>query len=756
MSVPSVPLITPQPFASDQALEFHWYPPAETNGELLGYQFLLNNSNPVILSPGANYYKVVGLSNNVDYTGQLAASNINGYGPSSNFITFRPGPAVPDPPATFTASYVDSNSAILKWTPPATAPVSDILWYAMYADSKTQPQPELSFSASGQTQNDYIVRGLSTNTDYEFSIYSVNCPGWSPPKYVNYSPFFPGTALSAYGTTGQVTYEPNSYFVSSDTDTNGNFYITFMYFNTISIYNYNGSPTNAGAIPVSLYGSLSNNSSGSNDIALVKYNPMGNVQWVVRIGGALRDRNPKVHIDSNNNIYITGFFESPQVNITNRGDLSGTTIIPNLYGFFNKSVGAAYDIFLAKYNSSGFVQWATIAYSHASINNSLDITTDISGNVYVINLRGSNIYNFSSAPVNQGLIGVQLYGTIPSTTLSPRIRIPMYITKYSPSGSVLWGTVFGVDNESVSFSDTKLSTDSSGNVYAAFRAFDIMNFYSYASPPVNQGPVNLTYYGFTSITGTFSPYIVKYNADGIAQWAVNVGSTAQIDNCTFKLDNSGNPCIAIRVATNNYTLRNYSTGPSTPSNEIFMSNYGIMNNATTNSSLILCKYNPNGKVIWATNANGTASIRGTFSLDIDINNNIYFTCTADHNTAGSVIMFRDYASAPINQGTIGLSNYGTMPTLGTSGTAILVAKYNSLGSVQWATKIDANGGSSDDWGANISVDYLGNAYVSGGTISSNCTIYTFSSAPNPLGSTIGIAPYGTVSNIRLFTAKYKG
>ncbi|MBI2271722.1 MAG: SBBP repeat-containing protein [Bacteroidetes bacterium] len=82
---------------------------------------------------------------------------------------------------------------------------------------------------------------------------------------------------------------------------------------------------------------------------LAKYDPSGNVTWARRIGGNFSDIIKRVTTDTNANIYIGGDFESATIAL----DALSLTNFSN--------ADTSYDIFIAKYNTNGNIQWARSA-----------------------------------------------------------------------------------------------------------------------------------------------------------------------------------------------------------------------------------------------------------------------------------------------------------------------------------------------------------------------------------------------------------
>jgi len=118
--------------------------------------------------------------------------------------------------------------------------------------------------------------------------------------------------------------------------------------NTSNNKNFYGM-TAAGDDPV-MTGFNQQNSSGSNDVWLVKYNNAGTYQWGRLLGGSGSDQGYAVAADDSGNIYVSGIQKS---------DLGHTSV--------------ASAAVLAKYNSSGTIQWQ----KHFTADNNSNATNNI-------------------------------------------------------------------------------------------------------------------------------------------------------------------------------------------------------------------------------------------------------------------------------------------------------------------------------------------------------------------------------------------
>src|SRR5690606_35197694 len=113
-----------------------------------------------------------------------------------------------------------------------------------------------------------------------------------------------------------------------------------------------------------------NNSGTSYDVFLVKYNSSGTALWSIKAGGNGSDQAYGICVDSDNNCYISGDYASDLI------AFGGS--VSDLY---NVSGLSTRDYFIAKYNSSGVVQWAKSA---GGVSNEFarNLIADDYGNIY--------------------------------------------------------------------------------------------------------------------------------------------------------------------------------------------------------------------------------------------------------------------------------------------------------------------------------------------------------------------------------------
>jgi hypothetical protein len=108
--------------------------------------------------------------------------------------------------------------------------------------------------------------------------------------------------------------------------------------------------------------------SGYYDAFVAKYNSAGTVLWSNRISGTDAEYLYDITLDGNANAYVAGTY-------------AGTVVTAGTYTIANTVPGPNTNVFVAKYNSSGVVQWLTNA-SGAGNEWSFGISADAVGNVY--------------------------------------------------------------------------------------------------------------------------------------------------------------------------------------------------------------------------------------------------------------------------------------------------------------------------------------------------------------------------------------
>lgn len=229
------------------------------------------------------------------------------------------------------------------------------------------------------------------------------------------------------------------------------------------------------------------------DMYILKLNETGNILWGKTATGVNIEWGWSLTSDTIGNIYVCGGFTSPSVS------LDSITLI-NTGDLYSRNV------FIAKYNSSGEIQWANNIFNNVGGYNN-KITSDIFNNIYIT----GSFYDSTIVFGNTTLINT-------SDT-----ACDMFIVKYDSSGNFIWAkSANGVGWEAIQ----DFVSDIDGNVYITGTTnspsvtFDTTTLFDFEMP-----------FGWS--------YIVKYDSSGNLLWAKkSEGGNSGITN-----DNYGNTYI---------------------------------------------------------------------------------------------------------------------------------------------------------------------------------------------------------------------
>ena len=297
-----------------------------------------------------------------------------------------------------------------------------------------------------------------------------------------------------------------------------------------------------------------------------------------------------------------------------------------------------------------------------------DVCSDASGNVYTVGA----FYVPSAA-----------FGSVTLTSNGMR---DAFITKYDPSGNLLWARgVGGTANDLGS----AVTTDAAGNVYFSG---------VYTSPTITLGSFTLT----NNNANCSSVFLVKYDPSGNVIWARSPGGPGCL--LTTKL---------ITDATGNVYLSGYFWNASITFGATTLPNSGTYD-------LFLVKYNPAGIVVWATGATCAGIDQGE-GIAIDPSGNIYLS--------GS---FSDTIT------------FGTTTLISRGLTDAFLTKYTSQGNVIWARSA---GGTFIDRGNQITTDASGSVYYTGSFNSDTMYAGAFNLLNSGLSSDMFICKYSSAGNV---------
>jgi predicted NAD/FAD-binding protein len=266
-------------------------------------------------------------------------------------------------------------------------------------------------------------------------------------------------------------------------DSSQNIYVTGEYTSTIAnpIYTFGTSPVLTGvSLPIS-----------SGDAFVIKWNANGTLAGYSTIAGSGSDVGRGIAIDSSQNIYITGQYQTGIGGVPIR--TFGTS--PALTGVSLPGASTS-DMFVIKWNANG-----TLAgYSTFSGNNTdigYGVAVDSSQNIYVTGQYTSSvtvpIRTFGTAPTATGV-------SLPISTVNS-----MFVIKWNANGTLAGYSTFGA-NTNVGNS---IAVDSSQNIYVTGQ------YASGSAVPIRTFGTAPTATGFNlPITTNNDGFVIKWNANG--------------------------------------------------------------------------------------------------------------------------------------------------------------------------------------------------------------------------------------------------
>ncbi|MBU6409511.1 MAG: SBBP repeat-containing protein, partial [Verrucomicrobia bacterium] len=407
--------------------------------------------------------------------------------------------------------------------------------------------------------------------------------------------------------------------------------------------------------------------------------------WSERVASATSwpqsEPNIGLALDTNDNCYVTGYFDG-----TN--DFGGVTLT-------NQSAGGS-DIFVAKYNSAGALQWAQRAGGTA-INYGRGIGVDTNGSIYVTG----------------GFQGPANFGGINLPAASGE---EFFLAKYNNAGTVQW-----VQSSSGGSDDVYgigLTVDDAGNSYALAVVEDLGG--AGASVTFGSTTVNIPANGGSTMT-----ILVKYDNTGAVQWAQLFASSQESYATKVAVDAAGNV---------------YVRGTFFSDMTIGASNL-VVSPAGSTKNMFIAKFNNSGALVWveqptggdvdeggvAVDPAGNVYVTGAYDTNLDFGGGILLTNAANNNAIFGDAFVAKYNSSGVIQwaqpagGTnggfywdIALDAQTNIYAVGFLDSDAAVAKYSPAGKIQWT--YSANGLPASPVASLVgkcAVDSVGHCYLAG-------------------------------------------
>jgi gliding motility-associated-like protein len=374
------------------------------------------------------------------------------------------------------------------------------------------------------------------------------------------------------------------------------------------------------------------------------------LSWFTFFGGTDWDECLSSTTDLNGNLYLTGYTQSTNFPVQNPGSgayFSGT------FG----SGGIEADVFIIKFSPSGALLWATY-YSGSDFEVPYFASHDQTGHIYVSGITSSQ--NFPVLNPGSGAYFQQNLGGDHDA----------FILKFDQNGNRLWATYYGGSQYDGAFG---MSVDPAGHLLVSGKTSST-NF-----PTQNSG-------GFfqANLSGTSDAFILKFDPNGIRQWASFYGGSDTDEAHAVDTDDNGNIFLSGETNSNDFPIQGNGTF-------LQASNAGL-------TDIFIVKFDANNNRQWASYYGGV-SFDLLFSIALDSQGSIHLTGTTESlnfptQNAGSFFQ--------------GIFNGGF--------TDLFFLKFDANGNRLWSTFFGGNGNYESYYTFDVlESDECGNIYFSGVT-----------------------------------------
>jgi uncharacterized delta-60 repeat protein len=300
-----------------------------------------------------------------------------------------------------------------------------------------------------------------------------------------------------------------------------------------------------------------NNHAGELDIYIAKYNPDGTLAWAKVAGGNADDCAYAITACSDDSTVVTGFYYETAT--FGKNETHQTTLISD-------GGDGWIDIFIAKYNPNGTLEWAKSAggpgddegYGITTLSDNSTVATGYFGDTH------QEPATFGKGETNQ-------------TLLTPVDGKDIFIAKYNSNGTLAWAKRAGYSNEEGSKAIASLTDNST-----------VLTGYYVNSTVFGPGEANET--TLTSVTSN-DIFIARLNTDGTLAWAKSAGGPTWQDDGSGIAALSDNSCVITGFFNNSAT---FAPGES---NETVLTSTGEVD-------IFIAKYSSDGSLVWVKNQGG--------------------------------------------------------------------------------------------------------------------------------------------------------
>lgn len=350
-------------------------------------------------------------------------------------------------------------------------------------------------------------------------------------------------------------------------DNKGNVYVTGYFFGK-AVFNPGSTDTlRAGA--------------GFNDIYVAKYDANGNYKWAINMGGTMQNYGYGIAVNDSGQIYVTGAF-SGKTDFDPSPAVKDTAYLTALPGTF---FSPGFDVYLAKYDSTGKYMWAQRMGSSGWGDYGYSIAVDKAGNAYVAGYYG-NYADFDPGSASCILISKGINDG--------------FVAKYDNTGKYIWAKGIGSKADDNALA---IALDNTNNVYVTGYFSDTTYFYDTTSQSTG-----ITVKSDSIVSaGNYDMFVTKYDSAGNYIWSTKVGGTKDDVGYGISIGRGNMVC-----ATGYFADTAIVKGGDT------------LRAGTSNTDALIAKFNSDGKYKWAGALGGNKTDMG-YGVVCDQHGNIYAT-----------------------------------------------------------------------------------------------------------------------------------
>ncbi len=410
------------------------------------------------------------------------------------------------------------------------------------------------------------------------------------------------------------------------------------------------------------------------------------------LGGSGLDEGNDIGVDGAGNAYITGRTQSPNFPVSNAAQ--------------STRVGTE-DVFVTKFSADGSaLVYSTYLGGTEGSNDEAGhgIAVDSSGNAYVTGETGAT--NFPTTP-----------GAFKTTKGS---GVDAFVTKLSPSGALVYSTYLNGSAAGFNTIGRAIAVDAAGNAY-------VTGFTGNSTFPL-VNPFQST------IGGTGSAFITKFNPAGSALvYSTLLGTGGEVGR-SIKVDSAGSAYVVGSTRSTTFPVLN-----------AFQPAYA---GGTNTFDVFVTRLNPAGSaLVYSTYFGGTGDdIAGSSAAQAA-------------SAAGQGLAIDDFGNAYVTGSTTStnfpLKNAFQSAFGGSTDAFVFKLNTNASGasSLVYSTYL---GGSGDDLALGIAVNVLGQAYVTGGTGSSNFPLASPIQPTLPSLNSMFVTKFGATGSALVYSTYFGG